>query len=166
MAAPKLDIFETLKAIDGHNFDYLSQKSEEERKGFTPLVVMRWAASTTDRKLSDYQIVAINERVNNHFWELSDHPELQFKLMASCGTGRVLSHKWIGMAKSGKKTDALTLFLEDVWPDANELEIQIILDQFDIDSLTGFLISCGLDDKEEKAILNAYNIYRRKQGHL
>ena len=125
-AKPKhgLDIFEVLSAIDKHDVDFLSRQPEEKTKAFAPPVVMRWA-SAVEGPRADWYLVAINERANMYFYDIWKEPELQYRLIASCGFGARERHQWIAGKKSGKQKQRD--FVAKYWPDANELEIDIIL---------------------------------------
>jgi hypothetical protein len=40
-------------------------------------------------------LMAVNEIVNKHFWDLSKEKDLQVRLLYSCGMGQSIFHKWI-----------------------------------------------------------------------
>ena len=50
MASFKLDIFKLLSTIDSSSSNIYASLSDEERKGFAPLVVMRWMTGTSDSR--------------------------------------------------------------------------------------------------------------------
>lgn len=156
MAAHKLDIFETLSAIDKRKRDFYANLTEEEQKGFAPPVVLRWASAVTDGPESEHHIWLVNERANVNFNEIWQHPELQFKLLASCGSGRNQRHQWIPMAGRKKKADGVREFVERFWPDANDFEIDILLNQFTDESFEEFVLGSGLTPEEIKEVLEAY----------
>src|SRR5690606_18544385 len=93
-----LDIFKLLSASDQRDFEFLSDQTEEARKAFAPVVALRWA-SAVEGALSDYAILAANKKANLHFFDISDHPDLQYRLIASTGTGKSLRHYWVPVAK-------------------------------------------------------------------
>jgi hypothetical protein len=155
MAGHKLDIFSTLSAIDKNNSDFYSSLTEEEQKGFAPPVVLRWLSSVTGSEAEHY-IWLTNERANINFNEIWQYPELQYKLMASCGCGRNQSHKWIPMAGRRKKYDGVREFIERFWPDANDTEIDILLNQFTDESFEEFVLGSGVTPEEIKEVLEAY----------
>ena len=144
-----LDIFRTLDAIDKRDMTYLDNLSLEERKSFHPPVVMRWESSAPGRA-QDWYLCAVNERVNQHLYDLYDHPGLTYRLMASCGVGRQ-KHQWIAASPNssrGKKE-----FAQQHYPGANDLEISIILQHFsDPANLDAFLTGSGIQNEEIKRI--------------
>lgn len=156
--AHKLDIFETLAALDTRQFDFLDNKPEDVRKGFAPVVVLRWmSAITPDGEISDAMLVQVNEAVNHGFFDIADHPDLQYRLLASCGFGQRFRHQWIPVAKQKKGGSSLFDFLSTYWPEANKTELNILLAQFTRESFHQFVYGCGLDPVETKGILNAYD---------
>lgn len=154
--AHKLDIFETLAAIDKRDLGFFSRLSDEEQKGFAPPVVLRWASAVSDGSTSEITAWLVNERVNINFWEIADHPELQFKLMASCGQGRGQRHQWVPMVGRAKKSDRVRDFLIQFWPDANDTELDIIFGQFTDDTFEEFVLSSGEAPDTIKEVLEAY----------
>jgi hypothetical protein len=99
-----LDIFSILGKLNKGDLTVWDSLSEEERKGFSPLIISRWMSGTND----PLQIILLNEFVNKQIFKLDkDHPELMCKLIACCGTGskRVV---WIGESKK-KKSSSMAL---------------------------------------------------------
>lgn len=154
MSGHKLDIFETLAAIDRRSFNFYENLSDEQRKGFAPPVVLKWTAGV-DGPLAEHYLWLTNQ-VNINFWDIYEHPELQFKLLASVGRGRNQRHKWIGLPKTKAKTDKVSVFLSQFWPDANDHELGIILNQYTHETFSAFVLSAGLTPAEEKEVIDAY----------
>src|SRR2546426_9296481 len=76
----KLDIFEVLRNADMGNKDYYANLDEESKKGFAPIVAMRWFSSAPDSSAhQEYLLLMTNEILNLNFWALQNHPELQWK---------------------------------------------------------------------------------------
>lgn len=167
MTKHKLDIFETLSAIDRRDFDYLDKQPEEARKGFVPLVVLRWASSAGAGVAHDINLMLVNEKANRHFFDLYDFPDLQYKLMASAGDGRQQRHHWIAPSKPKRsKSSTLVSFLVGHWPDANDQEIDLILNRFTRSSFEDFINGCACEPAEAKDLLAAFDRYHgiEKQG--
>jgi hypothetical protein len=156
LAAHKIDIFQTLKAIDERDMDFFANLSEEERKGFAPPVVLRWA-SAVDGKAAEHYIWLVNDRANINFHDIWEHPELQYKLLASCGAGGRQSHKWLSMTTAKKKkADTVRFFISSFWPDANDNEVEILLNQFTEESFEDFAFSSGRTPDEIQEVLESY----------
>ena len=67
--------------------------SDDEKKKYAAVVLMRFMSSAPNQGgLHDFHLNAINDVVNENFWALSKHPELQHMLMSVCGIGKKQFH--------------------------------------------------------------------------
>ncbi|RYD81402.1 MAG: hypothetical protein EOP84_11050 [Verrucomicrobiaceae bacterium] len=157
--AYKLDMFaEVLPAIDQHDYEFLERQSEDARKGFAPPVVLRFAATVRQGVYTDLMLLQVNGRANLDFYDLTAHPELQWRLLASCGLGVGTRHEWIALPATRTKS-SIHGFLWQYWPDASEAEITLLLNQFTRETFIDFTRECGLSPADEKAALDAYDKY-------
>ena len=151
----KLDIKEVLGAIDRGDLSYYTSLTEEERKAYVPLVIMRWLSALPDQNPSkQWAVVATNDLVNVGFWELSKHPELQHMLMCAAGTGRRQFHEWIPAGGRRSKTKKLDEYLLARHPDADHDELDLLRQTLDRKSFKEHLEQEGLADKEIKELLD------------
>lgn len=154
---PKLDIFDELRHADLKNKDFFASLEPKVQKLFSPIVAMRWFSIVPDNsQFKEYAIIMTNEVLNIDFWSLKDHPELQWKLMAICGTGKVLRHQWIAMPKR-KKLSKIKAFMLLWYPDANDLELDILTNSMDRDEFESFVKSTGATDAELRDILGEHD---------
>ena len=86
----KLDVFQVLKHTDKKDIHFFSNLTEEEKKAYQPLVVVRWLSGTKDIR----QIVFLNELVNKFTFAIPNHKELLYKLMTICTTGKPKKYYW------------------------------------------------------------------------
>lgn len=99
MADYKLDIFELLSKINSSKSgDIYSKLTDDERKGFAPLIAMRWMSGTSDER----QIILLNEFVNKNVFTLAKHPHLLMHLLQVASSKTPKRYQWIGI-KSKKK---------------------------------------------------------------
>ena len=97
----KLNIFQVLARFNKKNRNVYTDLSDEERKGFHPLVIMRWLSGTSYR----LQVMMLNEYVNPYVFSLNKHPELLSNLMVTSSSGTGGRVKWIKQsAKRPSKT--------------------------------------------------------------
>lgn len=149
---------EVLPAIDRHDYEFLERQPEDARKGFSPPVVLRFA-SAAKGQYTDLMLLMVNGRANLDFYDLGAHPELQWRLLASCGLGVGMRHEWIAMPTSARSKGTVHGFLWGYWPDASESEITFLLNQFTRETFIDFTKECGLHPADEKAALDAYDKY-------
>jgi hypothetical protein len=81
--AERLDIHEVLRKVDAFDRDYFRNLSDEEQKGLSPYIMMRWLGGCK----SPLQIQLVNKFMNSAVFELGDHPKLLYNL-ALCSTDR------------------------------------------------------------------------------
>lgn len=157
MTEKKLDIFHVLENADLCNGNFYSNLDEDMKKLFTPLVAMRWFSSVSDSsQFHDYNLLITNEIMNVNFWELTAHPELQWKLLALCGTGKKLRHGWIPMPKR-KKINKIQEFMLKWYPSANDQELDLLTGSMNRDDFEQFVKSTGATDDELKELLKAHD---------
>ena len=123
-----LDLMSTLEAADRGLFDYYDNLTEQERKAFAPLVLMRWMSTVGDANPSQaYHVIAINDLVNLGLFQLQkNHPELVWKLMCVAGTGKRQQHQWIPNKKSSGTTPKLDAWIRGHQGHVNQMELEII----------------------------------------
>lgn len=152
----KLDMFKLLAAIDKRDYTFYSNLTDEEKKGFAGIVAMRWLSSVSDKNLDmcKYHIEMVNNGANKHFWnsEITNHPELQYLTLASCGVGKTQRHEWIKGPISAKKKNAVFNMLREYCPTANEEEINMLFDMNDIDGLVEIAKILGYQDDQIKEL--------------
>jgi hypothetical protein len=148
----KLNIFEALKQADLQNFSWYSQLDDSEKKGFTPLIFMRWMTCVEDRNLQPFYLQMINQYANTEFWEFSRHPELLWKLMCICGSGTPQKRKYIP-AKPGRRTKKLDSFILSISPSLSNIELDMVVSRMNEEKLTNIAQNAGLEDEQIKELL-------------
>lgn len=148
----KLDLTRTLAALDRREFSFYESLTDEERKGFSPLILMRYMSVGPDSSGSHaYHLAATNDLVNIDFWALSKYPDLMAKLLCLVGLGKKEFHQWIGMTKK-KSKGKLYEFFKQMYPDLNKIEYQILLRTVSEEELESLMKDYALEDKETKEL--------------
>ena len=148
--AAKVPLREMLNALDRNDFDFYSRLDKEQKKAFSPWLAMRYASSASGADAYHY-LLMVNDLVNVDFSSLKKHPELQWKLLATCGIGHTSYHKYIQPGKKKTKTK-LHKFLIELYPTLNEKERDLLLALNGKDDLTQLAKDNGLSDKEIKEL--------------
>jgi hypothetical protein len=157
MVERKLDIHALLRATDKCDGGWLSRQPPDARKEFAPVVVMRWAATVRNSHEASVMLWLVNERVNVHLFDLYKHPDLVFRLLASCGLGVVLDHQWLAGHKRKAESNKAYAFLAKQYPDANERELKYLMSCHTKLSFSEFLAECGTQPDIAKEIIKAYD---------
>jgi hypothetical protein len=104
-----LDIFKLLNDIDNpKSGDLYTTMSDDERKGFAPLVVMRWMSGTSDER----QIILLNEFVNPYVFSLGKHPHLLMQLLQTASSKTSKRYVWLGIKSKKKLVEAYRVIQE------------------------------------------------------
>lgn len=152
----KLDIFKVLRAIDTRKYTFYQNLTDEERKSFAAIVILRWLSVVSDenKELCEYYLQATNDLVNVHFWhsEITKHPELQYLLLSLCGIGAEQRHTWIKGPINKKKTSQLIELVRRYYPTANNNEIEFFLRNNSTDDIIQLAKDFGYQNDEIKAI--------------
>lgn len=147
-----------MSAIDRRKFDWYNSLTDEERKGLSMWVLMRYCSSTGSKvnEINEHYLTMTNELVNVHFNDLRHHPELQMRLMQCVGIGTNQFHPWIKPMK--KKSDnasnkLLFQFYLDQYPHLDGDEINMLIDSMTQEEIVQELEGYGYSDKDIKAYL-------------
>jgi len=103
-----LDIWQLLAAIDKKDTSFFSKLTPEQRKGYSPLIAMRWSTGCNDPK----QILHVNELVNRYVFNLGKHPELLYKLQCAASSGIPRRYSWTASKSKTKKIKGLDIVME------------------------------------------------------
>lgn len=139
-----------LPAMDFRDMEFYANLSEEHKKEISIWLLMRYMSSSQGN--AEYHLTMVNDLVNHNFSALSKHPELQWKLLALCGTKRKQFHPWVAPPK-GVKKNKLEQAILDIMPltkDSDLEMLQLINKKADWEA---FFMSNGMDDKAIKELL-------------
>jgi hypothetical protein len=121
----KLDLKTELAAVDSKDRDFYDSLSEDERKKFSPYILLRYAANVEGNKdLQEYYLLSAN-RLNRDFWSLNRHPKLQWLSVTAVSPG-VGNHRhyWIKTQSEARSTRARRL--AEIYPNACDDELAIL----------------------------------------
>lgn len=151
-------IKEEMSALDKRNFQWYNNLSEEDQKSLSMYVLMRWAASTNSNviEINEHYLTMVNELVNVNFNDMRKHPELQWRLLQCAAIGTNQYHQWIKPMKKKKETSKnpkLFVFYEELFPQFNNDEIEMLIAMQEPNDIKELLTEHGYSDKEIKALL-------------
>ena len=152
MATAKLDIKRELRAVDQKDYNFYDSLTDEERKAFSPYILMRYTASVQmpDRDIQEWYVEMTNEMVNKNHWDLSkNHKALLWKLFAATGTGVNCYHPYLSAGKKEKANKIEKLWC-DLYPATKMAEIKMIAKMMSKKDITELFDKMGFDKKQRK----------------
>ena len=152
MAAAKLDIKRDLNAVDQKNYDFYANLTDEEKKAFSPYILMRYTASVQmpDRDIQEWYLEMTNEMVNKNHWDLSkNHKELLWKLFAATGTGVNCYHPYLAAGKK-EKANKIEKLLVELYPAMKLSDIKMLASMMDKKDKEELFDKMGFDKKQRK----------------
>lgn len=124
----KLNIANEMKMFDHKVRNFYDDLTDEERKKFSNYLMIRWGSSVQGSKeLQEFYVIATNERLNKHFFNINKHPKLQWLLATTVspdmGTQR---HQWIAPKKKEPGAGSLKKQLAELFPEYKDDEIDLL----------------------------------------
>jgi hypothetical protein len=125
----KLNITNEMKMFDRKVRSFYDDLTAEERKKFSNYLMIRWGSAVEgSRELQEFYVIATNERLNKHFFDVSKHPKLQWLMATSVspdlGSQR---HPWIAPKKKQAGTSAKRKQLQEIYPQYKDDEIDVMM---------------------------------------
>lgn len=147
----KLSIANEMRQFDRKNRDFYNELTDEERKKFSPFLMIRWGSSVEgSRDLQEFYVISTNERLNKHFFAVNTaaHKKLQW-LMATAvspdmGTPR---HTWIAPKKKEAGISAKRKSLQEIYPGYKDDEIDVMMQLITQKEIDAYNRSAGQDKK-------------------
>ena len=124
----KLNIVNEMRQLDRKNRNFYRELTDEERKKFSNYLMIRWASCVEgSREMQEFYLIATNERLNKHFFNINKHPELQWlcatTVSPDMGTPR---HNWIAPKKKEAGVSGMKKQLAELFPAYKEDEIALL----------------------------------------
>jgi hypothetical protein len=151
MATAKLDIKRELNAVDQKNYDFYDKLTDEEKKAFSPYILMRYTASVQgDRDTQEWFLEMTNEMVNKNHWDLSkNHKPLLWKLFATTGVGVNCFHPYLPAGKK-EKANKIEKLLVELYPAMKMSDIKLMGSMMTKKDKEELFDNMGFDKKQRK----------------
>ena len=143
-----------MQAFDRKDREYYDNFTDEDRKKFSTYLMLKYGANVGGgADMQAYYLMATNERVNKHFFELGRHPKLQWLCCTSVSPGMGSQfHYWIN-AKKKEGDNKSQKFLAKLYPNMKTDEIELLAKINDKRDLADLARKLGYDDKSIKSDL-------------
>lgn len=131
--------------------------------------------SLIDSTTLKYQLIMLNDMINDGFWSMKEHPELVYQLLCAVqdmiGKGDKI-HNWLPFPKGLKNVNTELFELikktqnSTISTQMNEDEYKILLLSYDKQSFKDLLENMGYQDKELKSIFKMFKDECEKYGKV
>ena len=150
--AAKIDIKLELDAVDRKNYNFYENLSDEEKKVFSPYILMRFVSNVQgSQDVQEWFIETTNELVNKNHWDLSkNHKALLWKLYAATGIGTKYYHPYLALNLKKDKGSKIGNLLADLYPNMKLAEVEMLADMMDKEDIKELLDNFGFDKKQRK----------------
>jgi len=161
----KLNIANEMAAFDLKDRNFYDSLTAEERKKFSPFLMIRWGATVEPNRkysnernvvLQSYYLQNCNENLNRHFFDIStkEHKKLQWLLATTVSPDMGTQyHKWLAARKKETANNKAEKFLEEIYPNRKPDEIKLLAKINDRDNLKRLAREHGWDDQRIKSDL-------------
>lgn len=142
-----------MAAFDRKDRAYYDNFTDEEKKKFSTYLMLRYGASVAGSgDLQAYYLMATNERVNKHFFDLGKHPKLQWLLCTSVSPDMGKQHHyWQAAKKKDSSNNKTVKFLTELFPTLKDDEIELLAEINDKRDIERMARELGHDDKTIKS---------------
>jgi len=151
MATAKLDIKRELKAVDSKEYNFYDNLTPEERKAFSPYILMRYTSNVQgDQDIQEWFVEMTNECVNKHHWTLSkNHKPLLWKLFAATGAGIPVYHPYLAQGKK-EKANKIEKLLVEIYPTHKLEDVKLLASMMSKEDCNELFDKMGFDKKQRK----------------
>ena len=155
-----------MAAFDRKDRRYYDKFTDEQRKQFSTYLMLKYGANidgpanknvklSAEEKtlLQAHYLIATNERVNKHFFDIGKHPKLQWLCCTTVSPAMGnMFHYWQASKKKESNSKAIK-FLTKHYPELKPDEIELLAKINDKRDLTDLARKLGYDDKSIKSEL-------------
>jgi hypothetical protein len=147
----KLTIGNEMKMFDRKVRSFYDELTEEERKKFSPYLMIRWGSAVEgSRDMQEFYVISTNQRLNKHFFNINttNHKKLQW-LMATAVSPDLgsLKHIWIAPKKKEKGAGAKRKQLAEIFPHYKDDELDVMMSVVSQKEIDAWYKQAGLDSK-------------------
>jgi hypothetical protein len=143
----KLNIANEMKMLDRKVRSFYDDLTDEERKKFSPYLMIRWGSDVDgSRDLQEFYVIAVNERLNKHFFNVSTtkHKKLQWLMATSVSPGLgAHRHKWLAPKKKETGASAKRRQLAELFPHYKDDELDVMMTVVSQKEIDQYLLALG-----------------------
>lgn len=147
----KLSIQNEMRAFDSKDREFYDSLNEEERRKFSTFLMMKYGGNVEGSPdLQEWYLRVHNERVNQNFFDINQHPKLQWLACTTVSPGMGNQrHYWLSPKKKESNSRAIK-FLESQFPQLSNTELELMAEINSRDQLREMARGLGWDEKRIK----------------
>ena len=139
------DLFEALAAIDRKDYGYYDRLTEEQKKKFTPFMLIKWfSAVKASIPIQQYHLLSTNEFANKHLFNenIYKNPKLQWLMLCAAGLGNGKQfHQYIKI-KEIDEDDKLQ-FLKLTYPEMKQSDLHLLSKLITVEEIEKYIDDNG-----------------------
>ena len=146
----KLSINNEMSVFDRKDRTFYDSLTPEERKKFSNFLMIRYGSSVQgSRDLQEFYLIATNERLNKHFFNINRHPKLQWLCATTVSPGMgTQRHQWIAPKKKEPGTSSFKKQLAELYPHLRDDEIALMAEINTKKDIDAYLKASGQEAKK------------------
>ena len=146
----KLSINNEMYQFDHKTRGFYDDLSAEEKKKFSNFLMIRYGSSVQgSADLQHFYLVATNERLNKHFFNINRHPKLQWLCATTVSPDMgAQRHQWIAPRKKEPGASGIRKQLAELYPHMKDDEIELMAKINTKKDIDAYIKSTGQDVKK------------------
>lgn len=161
----KLDLFAVLGRLDRGDMDLYQSLGEDQRVELEKILgflLPKWMTGIHNDQAHMIALTTFNEHGNRGWHDkLSGHPELQTKILATCGSGRTQRHKFYKSGKRYQGSPLHDLLCIDI-PDARIEDCVRWVRNTEEDDVVELCHFNGYQDDQTDAVVEEYRMIKKR----
>lgn len=154
----KVELKEKIQAVDQNIRELWDAMDEDNQKALKSefFILNRYISNVKGQKreVQEHFVLTVNEYFNKHWNTIQKHPKLLWMLLCMCSYNGETKfyHEWLGHKR--RKTDNKKIkFLESLYPDKNDVELELVAKQYTDKELSQLAVDLGMEDSVIKKTL-------------
>jgi hypothetical protein len=140
-----------MAAFDRKDRAYYDKFTDEQKKQFSTYLMLKYGANVGgSADLQAYYLMATNERVNKHFFEINKHTKLQWLACTTVSPQMGNQYHFWLKGKKKESNSKVTKFLTAMYPELKADEIAVLAEINDAKEIKELAKNMGIEDKDIK----------------
>jgi len=146
----KLSISNEMAVFDRKDRQFYDSLTDDERKKFSNYLMIRYGSSVQGSSdLQEFYLIATNERLNKHFFNINKHPKLQWLCATTVSPGMgTQRHQWIAPKKKEPGASGIRKQLAEIYPHLKNDELELMAEINTKKDIDAYFKASGQDTKK------------------